>query len=100
MAAPTIAPELLEVLRCPADRSSIRPATPEEIAALNARIAAGAKANGGGSVEGPLEAALIRGDGTYAYPVREGIPVMLIEEAIAMRDGLPKLEYRPPENRP
>lgn len=91
-----IAPELLEVLCCPADRSTVRPASPAEITALNARIAQGARANGGGAIEGPLEEALIRDDGTYAYPVREGIPVMLIEEAIATRDGLPKLEYRPP----
>lgn len=91
-----IASELLEVLCCPADRSPVRLATAEELAALNARIAAGVRNNSGGAVAGPLEAALIRVDGTFAYPVREEIPVMLIDEAIPLRDGLPPLRYVPP----
>lgn len=91
-----IAPELLEVLCCPADRTPVRLATAAELEALNARIAAGAKNNGGASAGERLEAALIRVDGTFAYPIREEIPVMLIDEAIPLRDGLPPLRYVPP----
>lgn len=91
-----IAPELLEVLCCPADRSAVRLATPAEIEALNARIAGGLKNNGGAAVTDKLEAAIIRVDGTFAYPVREEIPVMLIDEALPLRDGLPPLRYVPP----
>ena len=91
-----IAPELLEVLCCPADRSTVRLATAEELTALNARIAAGTRNNAGQPVPGALEAAIIRADGTFAYPVREDIPVMLIDEAIPLRDGLAALQYVPP----
>lgn len=91
-----IAPELLEVLCCPADRSAVRLATPAEIEALNGRIAGGLKNNGGAAVTDKLEAAIIRVDGTFAYPVREEIPVMLIDEALPLRDGLPPLRYVPP----
>ena len=91
-----IAPELLEVLCCPADRSAVRLATADELGALNARITAGVKNNGGTAVSDTLEAAIIRVDGTFAYPVREEIPVMLIDEAIPLRDGLEPLRYVPP----
>ncbi len=91
-----IAPELLEVLCCPADRSAVRLATAAELEALNTRIAHGAKNNGGAPVAEKLEAAIIRVDGTFAYPVREEIPVMLIDEAIPLRDGLEPLRYVPP----
>lgn len=91
-----IAPELLEVLCCPSDRSPVRLATPAELEALNARIAGGVKNNGGAAVSDKLEAAIIRVDGTFAYPVREEIPVMLIDEAIPLRDGLAPLRYVPP----
>ncbi len=91
-----IAPELLEVLCCPADRSAVRLASPAELDALNTRIANGAKNNGGAPLAEKLEAAIIRVDGTFAYPVREEIPVMLIDEAIPLRDGLEPLRYVPP----
>ncbi len=91
-----IAPELLEVLCCPADRSAVRLATPAELEALNARIASGTRNNSGAPVTDKLEAAIIRVDGTFAYPVREEIPVMLIDEAIPLRDGLQALRYVPP----
>lgn len=91
-----IAPELLEVLCCPADRSAVRLATAAELEALNARIAKGVANNGGVAVTEKLEAAIIRVDGTFAYPVREEIPVMLIDEAIPLRDGLAPLRYVPP----
>jgi uncharacterized protein YbaR (Trm112 family) len=91
-----IAPELLEVLCCPADRTEVRLATTDELNTLNARIAKGVSNNGGVVVTEPLEAAIIRADGTFAYPVREEIPVMLIDEAIPLKDGLPPLRYVPP----
>lgn len=92
-----IAPELLEVLCCPADRTAVRLANPTELEALNARIESGVRNNGGTAVTEKLEAAIIRVDGTFAYPVREEIPVMLIDEAIPLRDGLETLRYVPPQ---
>ena len=67
-----------------------------DIGSNSARIAAGVKNNGGAPMGDKLEAAIIRVDGTFAYPVREDIPVMLIDEAIPLRDGLPPLRYVPP----
>ena len=91
-----IAPELLEVLCCPADRSAVRLATAAEIETLNSRIEKGGRNNAGAPLVEKLEAAIIRVDGTFAYPIREEIPVMLIDEAIPLRDGLPPLRYVPP----
>ncbi len=35
----------------------------------------------------PLDAALVREDGAVAYPIRDGIPVLLPEEAIVVGEG-------------
>lgn len=76
---------LLEFLCCPDDRSALRMATPAELAAANAKIAAGGMKNrGGAAVSDALSDGLVREDGRWLYPVREGIPVLLIDEAIPL----------------
>jgi uncharacterized protein YbaR (Trm112 family) len=35
-------------------------------------------------VTDPVQEALVREDGKYAYPVREDIPIMLVDEAIPL----------------
>jgi uncharacterized protein YbaR (Trm112 family) len=77
--------ELLEILVCPEDKTPVTLASAETLAALNARIAAGgAKTRGGAAVTEPVTEGLVRADGKYLYPVREDIPVMLIDEAIPL----------------
>ena len=50
---------------------------------LNRRIAAGQLRNRAGqTVSGPIDGALLREDGQVVYCIRQGIPVLLIEEAI------------------
>ena len=66
-----IAPDLLELLRCPATRQKLVAANAEQLARLNACA---------GDRE-PLSAALVRADGSAAYPVHDGIPVLLVNEA-------------------
>lgn len=82
MASPLLA-DLLEILRCPVTRQRLAPADPGQLARLNALISAGGLRNAAGEpVTSPLEAALVRADGAAAYPVRDGIPVLLTEESV------------------
>ena len=74
--------DLLEILVCPETKQAVREADAAFLAEVNAAITAGKIKNraGQGLVE-PLSGALIRDDGKYAYPVRDGIPIMLVEES-------------------
>ena len=55
---------------------------------LNRKIANGELQNTGGNlVKEPLDGGLIRSDKKVAYPIRETIPIMLIEEGIPI-DGI------------
>ncbi len=77
--------ELLEILVCPDDKTPVTLASSETLALLNTRIAAGGvETRGGSAVTEPVAEGLVRADGKYLYPVREDIPVMLIDEAIPL----------------
>jgi uncharacterized protein YbaR (Trm112 family) len=80
--------QLLEILCCPETKQDLVLAAPGLIEELNRRIAAGGLKNRGGeAVKENIEAGLLRADKKFLYPVREDIPVMLIDEAIPV-DGL------------
>lgn len=77
--------ELLEILACPASYQPLAVAPDELIEALNARIAAGGVTNAGGqAVDAVLEGGLVRQDGAVVYPIRDRIPVLLVDEGIAV----------------
>ena len=77
--------DLLKILACPETHQPLTEATAEVVAAANAKIEGGAKNRGGKDVEGgKLEAGLLRQDGKVVYPVRDGIPVLLIDEGIEL----------------
>jgi uncharacterized protein YbaR (Trm112 family) len=77
--------DLLEILACPEDKTPVRMAVADELDRLNTAINAGSVVNRGGeSVTETLEAGLVREDGKYVYPIREEIPIMLIDEAIEL----------------
>jgi len=76
-------PELLALLVCPETQQDVALASDEEIAALNAAIRHGQVQTAAAKpVTQPVEGALIRIDRAIAYPIRDGIPVMLIHEGL------------------
>jgi uncharacterized protein YbaR (Trm112 family) len=77
--------ELLAMLCCPETRQNVNLASPAVLSQLNAQIATGTLKNRGGQVVGEsIESGLIRSDGKYLYPIRNEIPIMLIDEAIPL----------------
>ena len=78
-------PELLEILVCPETHQPVRPAGGELLDRLNQAIRSGDVTNrGGDEVTDPVEEGLVREDDKVLYPVREDIPIMLIDEAIEL----------------
>ena len=76
---------LLEILVCPETKQPLRVADAALIQRLNASIEAGSlTTRGGQSVTEPLAEGLVREDGAVLYPVRDDIPIMLIDEAIPL----------------
>ncbi len=77
--------ELLALLVCPQTHQDVALATPDEVAVLNAAIhERQVRTVAGNIVDQPVEDALIRADRAVAYPVRDGIPVMLVSEGLAI----------------
>ena len=88
MTSPTLDKDLLAILACPETKEPVGLADDALLQRVNAAIADGKLKNRDGQpVEKALEAALVRQDGKLLYPVRGGIPIMLIEEGIPL-DGL------------
>ena len=79
---------LLEILCCPETHQSLQLAEPSLVASLNQQIAAKSMLNRAGkSVDQPIEGGLLRDDGKFLYLIRNGIPVLLIDEALPVTKG-------------
>jgi len=84
--------ELLEIICCPDTHQDLSIVSTDQLSILNNFQKKGELTNREGSiVEYSLSGGLIREDGEVIYPIREGIPVLLSEEAIILNEGL-KLE--------
>jgi len=78
-----VAEELLALLRCPESRQPLTVATPELIARLEALRATGSlRDRAGNPYSVPIESGLVTADGSYFYPIRDEIPVMITGDAI------------------
>ncbi len=78
-------PELLAILRCPETRQLLAIAEAAVVERLNAQVAAGTLRNAAGQpVTVKLDGGLVRGDGKALYPVRNKVPVLLVDEAIRL----------------
>lgn len=79
--------KLVEILRCPVSGQALAVAPKDRLRALNAAVAAGElEHEDGRKVESELEEALLTADGARIYRVRDGIPIMLADEAIVAPD--------------
>ncbi len=78
-----IDPELLEILVCPETKQSLSPASSGLLERLNAAVTDGrATTRAGDAVTEPVSEGLLRNDQRILYPIRQGIPIMLIDESI------------------
>lgn len=74
---------LLDILCCPETKQDLTLVDQATITKINQMIKKGELKNRGGEVvKEPIDAGLLREDHKFLYPIREDIPIMLIDEAI------------------
>ena len=78
-------PEVLATLCCPDDRSALTLASAPLIAEINTAIRVGRLRNRAGRIlEQPLDGGLTNATGDVMYPIIDGIPVLVRDEAIPL----------------
>jgi len=81
----SVDPALLAILCCPETKQGVSLADASLIQKVNAAIGKGDVRNKGNQIlVGQIEGGLVREDQQILYPIRERIPVMLIEEGIPL----------------
>ncbi|MCA9471730.1 MAG: hypothetical protein MRJ96_04545 [Nitrospirales bacterium] len=76
---------LLSILCCPDTKQQVTMADSQLIEEVNSGIEKGEILNrAGGQVKEKLDGGILREDKKVLYPIRDRIPIMLIEEAIVL----------------
>ncbi|MBD3241527.1 MAG: hypothetical protein GF331_13140 [Chitinivibrionales bacterium] len=79
--------KLLSILCCPETKQDVTLVDDRVVKAINRKIDDGQVKNRAGEVvKEHIDAGLLREDRAYLYPIREDIPIMLIDEAIPFDD--------------
>lgn len=74
---------LLDILCCPETKQDLTLIDEKTVQKINRSVKEGKVKNRGGElIKEPIDAGLLREDHKYVYPIREDIPIMLIDEAI------------------
>lgn len=77
---------LLDIICCPVTHLPLELMDAERLSRLNAAIAAGGVRNSSDQdLSAALAEALVTRDGRLAYPVRDGIPILLEDECIDLK---------------
>jgi uncharacterized protein len=76
--------ELLNIICCPETHQRFQMADANLIADLNAKIKTGQLKSRAGKPVESIDAGFIREDRKFLYPVRNNIPVLLIDESIPL----------------
>ena len=85
--------QLLNILACPETREAVSLADEALIESLNRKIEARELVNRAGeTVTEPISSGLVREDGRYLYVIRDGIPVMLVEQGIPLEEAAATVE--------
>ncbi len=78
--------KLLDIICCPVTRSSLELLSEGELAALNELIGSRLIKNREDAVvDAPLAEALVTRSAKLIYPIRDGIPVLLEEQAMPLQ---------------
>jgi uncharacterized protein len=78
--------KLLDIICCPVTRSSLELLPEHELGVLNELIGLNRIKNREDSVvDAPLTEALVTRSGKLIYPIRDGIPVLLEDQAMSLQ---------------